>query len=153
MLLGDRLDGAYTDWRVVEGDLYDIAGRVREYDPEARLLRQDATGLLGIGRYVPNYYLTGTRGLAFARQVVDMSTDVPLDGTPDARVLHWMWWNDAHRFRLRDAQRRAEEAHWRNEARRDRDSYEEMYEPAERYMHGYRRDLSAKPFAAISRGI
>ena len=153
MLLGDRLDGAYTDWRVVEDDLYHVAGRVREYDSEARLLRQEGTGLLGLGRYVENYYLTGTRGLAFVRPVVDMNTDVPLRGVPDARVIKWMWWNDGHRIDIKRAQRRSDEAYFAREARNDARTVETFMEPAERYVHAMRDDLSAKPFAAIPRGV
>lgn len=154
MLLGDRLDGAYTDWRVVEDDLYHVADRVREYDEEARLLRQEGTGKLGLGRYVPSHYITGQRGLAFAREVVDMDTDVPLTGTPDARVIRFMWAADAHRIRsMREWQRRSDEAYFEREAREDQRTYEQFLEPGERFMHAYRRDLSAKPFAAIARGI
>lgn len=154
MLLGDRMTGAYTDWRVVEDDLYDIAGRVQEYDPEARLIRQDGTGLLGLARYVDNHYITGKRGLAFAREIVDLRDDTPLAGCPDARVIRFMEATDSRRIRrMRDWYMRTLDAHWRREARAEQEEYERQYEPAERFVHAMRDDVSAKPFAAIGRSV
>lgn len=154
MLLGDRMTGAYTDWRVVEDDLYDISSRVKDYDSEARLIRQDGTGLLGIARYIDNHYETGKRGLAFAREAVDLSNDQPLTGCPDARIIRFMEGTDSRRIRrMKDWYMRTLDAHWRREARAEQAEYENQYENAERFVHAMREDLSAKPFAAVGRDV
>lgn len=154
MLLGDRMAGAYSDWRVVEDDLYDIANRVMEYDREARLVRQDGTGRLGLARYIENHYMTGQRGLAFAREIVDMETDRHLTGEPDNRVIRFMRAADSHRIKdLRKWYARSFDAQQRREAASDWAEYEAQRDPAERFVHAMRKDLSAKPFAAISRSV
>lgn len=154
MKLGDRMTGAYTDWRVVEDDLYDIASRVQEYDSEARLIRQDGTGRLGLARFIDAHYLTGKRGLAFAREIVDLQNDTHMTGCPDGRVLDFMRATDSRRIRrMNEWYERSLDAHWRKEAREQQDDYEADYEPAERFVHKMRKDLSANPFAAISRGV
>lgn len=154
MLLGDRMTGAYADWRVVEGDLYDIAGRVREYDEDARLIRQDGTGRLGLARYIDNHYVTGQRGLTFAREIVDLRSDEHLEGCPDGRVIRFMEATDSRRIRrMRDWYARSLDAMWRAEARQQQKDYEENYEPAERFVHNMRRDNSSMPFAAVPKAV
>jgi hypothetical protein len=150
VLLGDRLTGAYTDWRVVEDDLYHIARRVQEYDSEARLIRKDESGQLGLAPWVDNYYLTGKRGLTFARAMHYLEDDSPMTGAPDGRVLSFMRAADSRRFRdMREWYARTHDAHLRREAQMETDSYEENRPHAERFIHNMRKDVSAKPFAFI----
>jgi hypothetical protein len=150
VLLGDRLTGAYTDWRVVEDDLYHIARRVQEYDSEARLIRNDESGQLGLARWVDNYYLTGKRGLTFARAMHHLDDDSPMTGNPDGRVLKFMAAADSRRFRdMREWYARSHDAERRREDRVWEESYEENRPHAERFVHNMRKDVSAKPFAFI----
>jgi hypothetical protein len=150
VLLGDRLTGAYTDWRVVEDDLYHVADRVREYDSEARLIRNDESGQLGLARWVDNYDLTGKRGLTFARAMHHLEDDAPMTGCPDGRVISFMRAADSRRFKdMREWYRRSAEAHDQRELGEWNKSYEENRPHAEQYVHALRRDLSAKPFAFI----
>ena len=148
MLLGDRLPGAYTDWRVVEADLHDIAGRVREYDSLARLVRNDETGQLGLARWQDNHYLIRGGALAFARAMHDLETDAPLTGAPDERCMRFMRAADSRRLRsMREWYRRSRDASYRRESEVEEASYEENHPHAERIVHAMRKDTSVNPFA------
>lgn len=144
MLLGSRLPGAYPDWRIVEGDLYDISRRVREYDSNARLIRKDGAGTLGLAVWQPDHPVVKGGGFTFVREVVDLTTDTPLTGAPDERVIRFMRATDSRRLRnLNDWYRRSFDAHQRREIRAADASYVENYEHADRYVHALGKDMGS----------
>lgn len=145
MLLGHPLPAPYSAWRVVEGDLYDIAGRVREYDPDARLVANDETGQLGLG--VINQH---SGRMQLAREMFDSKTDRPLVGTPDGRVLRCQIAYDSRRFRdIRTWQRMVREAYHAGEERNDRATEETLAPLSEQYVHAYGKDIGFKGRAFI----
>lgn len=153
MLLGPRLKGHSSDWRVVEKDLHDIARQVREYDADARLIREDGSGRLGLARWVASS-LHGPGGyFAFVRAVHDLDTDLPLTREPDARVMRFMRSTDSRYRNLRDWHRRAQIAEWMGEKRTEDAIYEENLEKAEGFMHALKKDVSARPRTFVPRDI
>jgi hypothetical protein len=152
MLLGPSMPAPYADWRFVEADLYDTVSRVREYDDEARLVRQDLTGHLAIARWHRTSELIRGGTWLFARQIHDLDTDEPLSGEPDGRVIHFMRATDSHRISDMDKWiRRVRRHELEAEARKDAEIIEGEGDHAERMVHAMRRDAGLKRRAFISR--
>lgn len=150
MLLGQKLPAPYQTWRVVEGDLYDVAGRVREYDPEARLVRNDQTGQLGLGVWHKTHPIPGG-ALTLAREMFDLDTDAPLIGEPDPRALRCQRGYDIRRWgNVRNFQRAQAAAADRREFRNALASEESFGDHSERYVHAYGKDLGVTKRAFIS---
>lgn len=133
MLVGDRLP-LDPDWSVVEGDLYDISRRVREYDSEARLVRNDQSGALGLARVMPaeSEFPAGT--IVFAAYCLDPASAQRMYGEPDGRVLKHQMIADGHRIqnhtvwvrRRRDAMRAERDAEQRGRAEWSREMAKEL---------------------------
>ena len=148
MLLGERLYGSYSNWRVVEDDLYHVAGRMREYDTDSRLVREDETGNLGIGVFQRNHFEVPGGALVLARQMYDPETDEPLVGEPDARVLRCQRSYDSRRFSdMRTWVRMVRDAGYRREVRKEAETFDSFGDHSERYMHAYSKDVVTKPRA------
>lgn len=147
MLLGSELLTA-PGWRFVEGDLYGVAGRVREYDRDARLVREDQTGRLGIARQVNGRVL-------LACECMDWDTQRPLTGEPDPRVLIDMRHRDSHQIKsLRVWNRRHRDAREKRERADFMAMSESNGEHAERMVHTIgRKDRGIRNFASIPRGV
>lgn len=97
MLIGSELpfdDG----WHFVEGDLYDIHRRVREYDSEAALVRDSETGELGLARFNNDTPLKPGGAYILSCTCLDPRTRQPLVGEPDARVVSFQRIADGHRI-------------------------------------------------------
>lgn len=154
MPLGQRLPAPTSDWRVVEGDLHDIARRMREYDPDARLIRQDQTGHLGIA-------VEQRRGirrrLMFAKSMYDLRTDRPLTGVPDARALACQRAYDGRRFTTRqnwlDWHRAMNLSDVRREAREDGAASDQNGDIAEQFAHTFKKESPHRPRAFIGQGL
>ena len=130
----------YPDWRFVEEDLHDIAGRVQEYDQDARLARDDVSGQLGLARKVANPDPTGTGEIWVIAKRLLASDDEPLAGEPDARVLEQQRASDAFRIQNIDAWRRTQEKVWQaNENRRIQREIEKNMANAEEFVWTARR--------------
>lgn len=141
-----------TGWRFVERDLYDIARRVREYDSEARLIREDGTGQLGLARWQKSNVM-GTPGYwAFARNLHDLDTDLPLRGEPDARVCRVQRSSDAWGRNMRKWYRDSQHAEWMREKKEDDAMHEQNMELSEGFMHALSKDVSTKPRAYMYSG-
>lgn len=153
MLLGDRLPDAYTDWRVVEGDLHDIAGRIREYDPNARLVRNDETGQLGIAVWHERHDLIQGGAFVLAREMYDLDTDLPLTGCPDGRCLRFQRAADSRRRGVGNWRARREAARIAREQRESREIHDGYGDHAERFVHALSKDVTAKPKAFVPRAI
>lgn len=101
----------------MEGDLYDISRRVREYDPDARLVRDDQSGALGLARLIPQPGMP-VEQIVFSTHSLDPATGQRLYGEPDGRILAHQRIADGHRIthldswvrRRRDAMRAEREA-------------------------------------------
>ncbi len=142
MLLGHKLPAPYSSWRVVERDLYDVSGRVREYDEDARLVREDESGQLGLGVHIRRHGVPGP--LVLARPMHDLDTDLPLEGEPDGRVIHFMRATDSRRFHdIRTWQRMVKDAGDKRAYKAAMSSEESFTEKAEQYVHAYGRDIGA----------
>ena len=142
-----------SDWRVVEGDLHDIARRVQEYDPATRLVRQDGSGHLGLA-------VEQKRGLRrflmLAKPLYDLTTDQPLTGAPDARVLSIQRASDGRRLdkqgwrdwnRALDLQERKAELRGRK-ATEDFDG-----DSAEQFAFHWRTQTTHRPRAFVGKGL
>ena len=143
MRLGDHLQTEiYADWRFVEDDLYGIAERVKEYDGEARLVRQDESGHLGLARLMPGDFMPGCAGTwLVARRLSDPETGEPLTGEPDQRVLTEQRSSDF--FRVQDPVRWRKRMHgaWMLELQRRRERFAKANEEyADRMVHRMSRD-------------
>lgn len=153
MLLGPPMPGSVPGWRFVESDLHDIAGRVTEYDRDARLVRNDDTGQLALARRHRSEVDGGRWRWLLARSLHDLDTDRPLIGEPDGRVLRCQRATDSWGRDLADWRRRVARA----ERARERREYEAMHDEnmlyAERFVHELRHDVSARPRAYIPKGI
>lgn len=153
MLLGRPLTPSnITGWRPVEDDLHGIAGRVMEYDPDARLVREDETGHLGIMRWITSDVFIGGGYWAFVRTMHDLDTDVPLT-FPDARVIRWMRSSDSRGRSLRKWAETSKYAHWMREKRAEDAMRDENREHAERFVNALKKDVSARPRAVIPASI
>jgi len=96
LLLGTELPFD-PGWHVVEGDLYDISARVKEYDEDVALVRDADTGHLGLARLnrlIPN---APDGAFLLAVQCIDPINGGPLAGEPDARVTLYQRIADKHR--------------------------------------------------------
>lgn len=153
MLLGDRLPDAYSDWRVVEGDLHDIAGRVREYDPDARLVRQDGTGHLGLAVWLRNHDLIRGGAFTLAREMYDLDTDKPLTGVPDGRCLRFQRAADSRRRGIGNWRARRAASRIAREEREHQEILESYGDPSERFVHALKKDVTAKPRAYVPRAV
>lgn len=148
MLLGRRMaPSTVSGWRFVERDLHDIAGRVMEYDRDARLIREDETGQLGLARWQRSNLMLGGGYWALAKKMHDLDTDLPLLGEPDARCLRVQRSSDSWGRNLRKWQERSQDSIWRAEKR----EYDEMHDTnsdyAERFVNSLKKDVSARPRA------
>ena len=138
-----------TGWRFVERDLHDIAGRVVEYDGDARLVRSDETGQLALARWHRSNLLLGGGYWLLARVIHDLDTDLPLAGEPDGRVLRFQRAADNRGRDLADWRRRARRAEWMRD-KRERDQMDDEHgDMAEKFVHALRKDVSAKPRAYV----
>lgn len=154
MLLGPKVTGpVLTDWRFVEKDLHDIASRVREYDRDARLVREDETGHLGLVRWHPRPFLIAGGHWTTPRAMFDLDTDKPLMGEPDGRVLRFQRASDSWGRNLRDWYRRTQHAEWMQEKREQDEQYELNLDHAEHFVHALKKDVSARPRAFVPRDI
>ena len=154
MLIGSELPYD-AGWHLVEGDLYDITRRVKEYDPQAALVRDSETGHLGLARFNDNSPLQPGGVYLLSATCLDPRTRSPLHGEPDARVLSYQRIADGHQIknltvwarRRRDAmaaQRAAEKASRR----------EWSDDMAKEYVWRRSRvDLGRKPFTSVSKEI
>lgn len=149
MLLGQKMPGRLSGWRFVEGDLHDIVGRVVEYDRDARLVRDSTTGQLGLARWVCGRgFIQGGRW-SLARRLHDPRTDRPLTGEPDGRVIQIMRAADSWGRDMRAWYRDLEAAEAAAERREHAQMHDEHGDPAERFVHAMRKDVSARPRAFI----
>lgn len=155
MRLGEPLD-LFPEWRLVEADLYDITGRVREYDPDARLVVNE-DGEIGLARWDRNSRLIPGGALIFARECVDWTRpDTPsLVGTPDARVLWDQRVSDAHRIRHLPTWNRAmRDRRQEAEYRRTRERREWSADMAARFVNlAQRKDLGRRPVIRVPKAI
>lgn len=154
MRLGDRISPVHPDWRFVEDDLYDTARRVREYDPEAALVRETGTGHLGLARRNPKVTSFAGSPWQLARPLFDLDNDRPLTGCPDARVLACQRAYDSWRIKdMRTWHRRSAFYDRIREARQQHSDDEWAGEHAEGFMHAMSKDSTAHPRTYISRDL
>ena len=157
MLLGESLV-LFPEWRLVEADRYDITGRVREYDPDARLVVNE-DGELGLARFDKHSSLMPGGALIYARTCVDWAAGTnplpELVGTPDARVLWDQRVTDAHRIRNFDTWNRAMRDKRRAaEARRKLRNRDWNREMAERFVNiAHRKDLGWRPTIRVPKAV
>lgn len=156
MQVGSELEAA-PGWMAVEADLYDIAGRVKEYDSLACLVVEAATGRLGIARWNERWPSRPGGAYCLARECVDRVHGGGLFGVPDARVLWDMRLSDAHTQittsfdayvrRQRDLSERARE-------RAFAAGVDEQMVHAERVAHdAYTKDAGWKPSIRVPRAV
>lgn len=153
MLLGSLMKGPVHGWRFVEADLHDIAGRVIQYDADARLVRNDESGQLGLARWMRSNLFANGGYWSLARTLFDLDTDLPLLGEPDARVLRFQRATDSYGRNLAEWRRRSQDAEWRQEAREQEAVYETNMDHAERFMSALKHDVSARPRAFVPKSI
>lgn len=150
MLLGTRAP-VPGKWRFVEADLHDICDRVREYDADARLVRDDETGDLGLVRRVDGPLKAFGYEWLLARRLEDPTSDAPLRGEPDGRVIQVMRYSDMRRLRSLDEWNRTEASGMRIQLDRERaqmrDKSRELAKDAA--WHARRKDLGHQDFAFI----
>ena len=142
-----------TGWRFVESDLHDIASRVTEYDPDARLVRNDESGQLGLARWLKSDLLCGGGYWALARELFDLDTDKPLRGEPDGRVCRFQRAADSWGRNLREWHRKSEHSRWMAEKHEFDEMHDQHGDMAERFVNALKKDVSARPKAFIPRGI
>lgn len=158
MLIGAELE-LFPEWRLVEGDLYNITGRVREYDADARLVINE-DGVLGLARYMRESTLLPGGAIIPARTCVDWSAvgqdPLPdLTGEPDARVLWDQRVADSHRIRNQDSwNRRRRDMVARAKARKTLERKEWSAEMAARYVNiAQRKDIGYRPTISVPKAI
>jgi hypothetical protein len=140
MRLGEHLPTLiYSDWRFVEDDIYGVAGRVKEYDPGARLVRQDGSNHLALAVWNDKSPVFKGGAWMVAKRLFYPGSDEAWDGEPDARILEIQRAADAHRISDLDAWRRMEKAAWdaENEAR-EREAQLHSKEFAEGFVDAFR---------------
>ena len=144
------MPGLVRGWRFVEDDLYDIASRVIEYDQDARLIREDGTGHLGLARWVQSDLYASGGYWAFVREIHDLSTDLVLTGEPDARVIQWMRASDNRRIRnWAEWHRAVDYSTRRQELAQEREMDDVHGDMGERFVNALKKDVSARPRAFI----
>ena len=144
-----------TGWHFVEGDLYDIHRRVKEYDPLAALVRDSETGQLGLARFNPSTPIVPGGAYIFSAVCLDPLTSEPLTGEPDARVVTFQRIADGHRItnhttwvrRRRDALAKQREADRAAKAEWSRGHAHEFV-----WRHS-RIEKGRRPFAHITKEI
>lgn len=157
MLIGQELTFG-PGWSLVEGDLYDITGRVREYDADARLVVNE-DGELGLAHFDRGSSLAPGGALLVARTCVDWAAGSnplpPLTGVPDARVLWDQRVSDSRRIVSMDAwNRRRRDAVARAQARRKLERAEWSQAMAEEYVFlASRKDAGRRPRIAVPRSV
>lgn len=142
-------------WKPVPpGDLFDIANRVQELDPEAILVRYVARdgayphGQLGVARWVEDQELDGSRTQYWWLAITcrDPATAEPMVGVADGRILMMMRLYDSWRSdnttadTLREARRIRREA----DAAERREYREKVGPTVERTVHELRREAGVK---------
>lgn len=158
MLLGPPMPAPYSVWRFVEGDLYDIARRVKEYDEDAAVVRHMRTGQLGLARWVRTSELIRGGCWMLAADLSDLETGLPLRGEPDGRVLRCQraqdgWYLHRTRHASRRHRRRIQDEMWRAEWAQHKRIEDEEGDRAERFVSALRKDVEWKPRAFIGKGI
>lgn len=154
MLLGPQMPtDTQPAWRFVESDLLGVARRVREYDPDARLVRQDVSGQLGLARFVRPCPAADSGSWKLARLLYDLRDDSPLDGEPDQRVLECQLAFDAWRRArmLRDHQRMMERWQESEDERRRREGEESLGEIPDEMAYLMRREAGVKNTIFVDR--
>lgn len=150
MLLGERAP-VTGKWRFVDADLHSITDRVKEYDADAALVRDDETGELGLVRRVDGPLKAFGIQWLLARRLEDPATGKPLTGEPDGRVLQVMRYSDMRRVRsVNHWSRLEQEAHRRllaKEKEQLRDKSRELAKDAA--WHARRKDFGHQDFAFI----
>lgn len=154
MLIGSELPFD-EGWFVVEGDLYDVHRRVKEYDPDALLVRDSESGHLGLARFNPSTPITPGGAYILSATCLDPRTSEPLSGEPDPRVLSFQRIADGHRIdnltvwarRRRDAMAAQRAA---QKAERSEWSRAQAHELVWRRN---RVDLGRRPLAVVSKDI
>lgn len=154
MLLGDELP-LDPGWRLVENDLHDIHRRVREIDQDARLVREDGTGRLGLARFNSAAGLNPGGAFVLSTWCIDPATRADLTGEPDGRVIQFQRIADGHKITdLKGFTRKRRDA---LAARRERVKQErrEANKPfAQEYAWRRERiDNGRRPRAAITKEI
>lgn len=131
--------------------MHDISRRVREYDADARLVREDSTGHLGIARWVETNAFIGGGYWAVARTCYDLETDRPLVH-PDARILNFQIAADSWNFRdPREWGRRVTKWTHDTPKRWNKQFADQDGDMAERFVHAAKRDTARRPKAFIPR--
>jgi len=147
MLLGPKMPGMTEPaWRFVERDVHGVARQVREYDPDARLVRQDRTGQLGLARFWRPCAAAESGEWKLARFLFDLRDDTPLDGEPDQRVLECQRAFDAWRSARALREYRRAVARWDagEDDRRRRETEESLGEIPDEMVHLMRRENGVK---------
>ena len=142
-------------WHFVEGDLYDIHRRVKEYDPLAALVRNPESGQLGLARFNPSTPIVPGGAFILSTTCLDPLTRQPLTGEPDARVVTFQRIADGHRItnhttwvrRRRDAM-----AAERAAQKRERLEWSDAHASEFVWRHS-RIDKGRRPFASIPKEI
>lgn len=140
MRLGEHLPTLiYSDWRFVEDDVFNVCGRVREYDPAARLVRQDSTNHLALAVWNDKSPVFTGGAWMVAKRLYYPGTDDPWTGEPDARILEIQRAADSQRIANLAEWRRKEKLAWdaENEAR-EREAQEHSKEFAEGFVDAFR---------------
>lgn len=132
-------------WRFVERDLHRIASQVTEYDSDARLIRNDETGRLGLARWVPSNLLCNGGYWALVREIFDLDTDRPLTGEPDGRVMRFMRAADSRGRNMAEWHRRSKVANWMREKRQFDEYHDQNMDTAERFMKALEKDVTTRP--------
>lgn len=153
MLVGPELP-LDPGWRIVEDDLYGIAGRVREHDPDARLVREDGTGRLGLAHLNRRTSMIPGGAMMLARPCIDWDTGADLVGAPDARVIRDMRHSDSHRIANLTAWNRRRRDALAAQRERDRRERSERNAPhAEQMAWAMHHDLGWQPRISVPRDI
>lgn len=154
MLLGATLS-LDSGWRVVEGDLHDISRRVQEYDPDARLVRDDQSGALGLARVMRGNVLMPEEFLTFVAYSLDPATGQRLYGEPDARVTRHQRLADGHTIANTTvwARRRRDALAGQRDAQKAERSEWSREQAKEFVWRRNRIDLGRRPTVAVPRAV
>jgi len=139
MKIGQPVEGLLTqNWRFIEDDLYGIADRVIEYDPDARLgIHTD--GRLGLLRFARTEVTPGGAWVVAFNLSDPASLDGYWYGEPDSRVIDQMCRADLHKRDPKDAARKLKTLLQLEEFRREVEAREEREEISEQFLHRYRK--------------
>jgi hypothetical protein len=148
MRLGEHLPTLiYNDWRFVEEDMFDVCGRVQQYDPGARLVRYDESKHLALAVWNDKSPVFTGGAWMVAKRMYYPGTDDPWTGEPDARILEIQRAADSHRITNMAEWRRKEKLAWEaeNEARE-----REARKHSEEFADGFVDALRAGDDSSIS---